>query len=105
MATARSDPQEADVRLALSILLQMERMWEGCAVGLLLIEAHLDNRPITADVLAQRVCGMSRDTARRRLDRLADLGRVQHFQMNRRHFYRPHPEAATETLRLLNEIC
>ena len=105
MASLPSISDVPNVRPALLAILELERTWEGCAIGLALTTAYFEQRGVTADSLAAKMVGMSSDTARRRLSRLADLGRAERFTVGRRHLYRATPAAAMATVYLLNKLC
>lgn len=101
-------PQTADlsaVRPVLRAIIELDRAWEGwCAIGAALTTAYYESRGVTADSLAAKLPGISPDTARRRLSRLADRGHADRITERRQHLYRATPGAARKTVRLLNKL-
>lgn len=88
---------------AVRATISLHRLWGNVAIGLILTQAFLTQAEISADRLAKQLVGMSIDTARRRLHRLADIGRADCRRVGRRLLYRANAVSAGRTVAVLDE--
>lgn len=80
---------------------QLETLWGRACIGSALLYAyHLDQAPRLA-VEIGTMAGVSEDTARRYLRKLANIGRVQVTTTGRSTFYACSPPYAERTLAIL----
>lgn len=89
---------------ALVSLKALENLWGNARIGTALVAAfYADKHPRSALEVAE-LTGLSDDTARRHLERLARIGRVDCTEGDRTRLYRASPALAERTLAFLPRL-
>ena len=79
------------------------RMWQQPGLGLVLVNAYFNEKPMTTDQLAER-CGVSDETIRRWLKPLIAVDRVRVISEGRNIFYKAREEWANRTAEMMMRV-
>lgn len=87
---------DGHIRHALSVMLDLERVWGRARLGLALSEAYFDGRCVSSEEIAART-HLSRSTVQDHLKRLLNVGRCKQVRRGRTACYLATEQWATWT--------